>query len=302
MSPKTTSPFPVHPRYPYRPLRGRPQFAWPDGKRLAVFIAINVEHIALQDGSGLPVNPAQPVPDVPNYCWRDYGNRIGVWRLIDLLDQFEFPGTFLINTAVYDFAPAIPEAIFARGDELVAHGRSNAERQGALPEVDEAALIRETTELLLEANGVRPTGWMSPWLSESAQTPDLLAEAGYRYVLDWAPDDQPIWLRCRAGRRLLAIPYARPSNDLPMLFGNRHTPAQYTDLLVDQFDEMLEQSQDIPLVFNLSLHPYFVGQPFRLRQLRRFFNHLAAHRAKLWLCHPGEIAAYCESLPDNTLG
>lgn len=287
----------THGRYTYSPITRRAPYAWPDGARLAVYFAINVEQFPFGEGLGVDLAPRQPEPDVVNFSWRDWGNRVGVWRLLEAFDALELPATVLLNTAIYDHCPEVAEAFRARGDEFVGHGRTNAERQGTMSEDDERALIAASTSVIAQHEGVPPSGWMGPWVSESAVTPDLLAEAGYAYVLDWMADDQPMWLATRGGGRILALPYARPTNDLPMLHGAKHTPADWADILIDQFDEMLEQSARQPLVFNLSLHPFLVGHAFRLRHLRRALRHIAAHRDRVWLARAGEIARHAASLP-----
>ena len=283
----------------YSPITARRPYDWPDGRRLAMYFAINVEQFPFGEGMGVDLAPRQPEPDVVNYSWRDWGNRVGVWRLIEAFDALALPATVLINTAVYDHCPEVAAAFRARGDEFVGHGRTNAERQGEMSEVDERALIFASTEGIARHEGARPLGWMGPWVSESRITPDLLEEAGYRYVMDWMADDQPIWLSTRSGGRILALPYARPTNDMPMLHGAKYTPAEWADVLVDQFDEMLEQSARQPLVFNLSLHPFLVGHAFRLRHLRRALAHIAAHRDRVWLARAGDIARHAASLPEG---
>lgn len=179
-----------HGRYPYRPIEGRdgPQ-SWPGGKRLAVYIALNVEVFAFGEGLGAELAPGGPQPDVLNHAWRDYGNRVGVWRLLDEFYRLELPVSVLANSETYRAAPGLMKAFRARGDEVVAHGRTNAERQGVLDEADERALIAEVTAVIEREEGRRPSGWLGPWISQSRTTPDLLAEAGYDYLLDWCHDD-----------------------------------------------------------------------------------------------------------------
>ena len=280
-----------HERYPYSGIVERPVFDWPGGARLAVYIAVNLEVFPFAEGLGVPLNNPLPEPDVVNFGWRDWGNRVGVWNLLDALDEHAMPAAALINTALYDDCPAVAAAFRARGDEFVGHGRTNAERQADMAPRAEAALLAECRARIVAEEGTPPAGWLSPWVSETHDTPDLLVEAGYRYTLDWPHDDQPTWLATRAGP-LMAIPYARPNNDLPALHGAKWTPVQWVDTLIDQFDEMLRLSRRWPLVFNLSLHPFLVGWPFRLRHLRRLLAHVAAHRADIWLTRPGDIAAH----------
>jgi allantoinase len=289
-----------HGRYPYSPLTERTAWTWPNGRTLAFYIAVNVEHFPFAEGMGVPLAPAQPEPDIVNYSWRDYGNRIGIWRLLELFDELKLPAAALTNTAIYEHAPQVMAAFRQRGDEVVGHGRTNAERQGTMPEEEERQLIADATATIERHEGKRPSGWMGPWVSESHVTPDLLQEQGYGYVMDWGHDDQPVWMKTRAGR-ILSIPYPRPTNDISALHGHSASPGDWADMVVDQFDEMLHQSRKHALICSLSLHPFLVGFPFRIRQLRRALQHIAAHGERIWLTHPGRIAEYAATLPEGKI-
>jgi len=287
-----------HGRYAYRAITDRPDYSWPEGKRLAVYIGLNLEHFAFGEGLGAEIAPGGPQPDVLNYAWRDYGNRVGAWRMRDLFDALDMPVSVLANSAMYDYAPDLMAAFRARGDEVVGHGRTNSERQSVLPEAGEAELIREATEVLQVAEGVAPQGWLSPWIAETVHTPDLLAQAGYGYTLNWCMDDQPVWLQTRHGR-LLSIPYPQEVNDIPSIVARKDSASDFADMIIDNFDEMLEQSVHQPLVMGIALHPYLVGQPYRLRHLRRALSHIAARREQIWLTRAGDIHSYCRTLiPD----
>jgi len=275
----------------------RADYTWPAGRRLAVYFALNLEHFSYGEGLGAELAPGGPHPDILNYAWRDYGNRVGAWYMLDAFDALRLPMAALVNSAMYGYAPELVAACRARGDEIVGHGRTNAERQGVLGEAEERALIAEATSRLAEAEGRPPEGWLGPWISHSHVTPDLLAEAGYRYLLDWCMDDQPIWLRCRGDRRILAVPYPQEVNDIPQIAGRKIGGDAFADIIVDQFDEMLELSQERPLVMGVALHAYLVGQPHRLRHLKRALRHIAKHRDRIWLTTPGAIANHCQSLP-----
>jgi allantoinase len=290
-----------HDRYDYMPLRGRPHYTWPDGKKLAVYFALNLEHFSFGEGLGAELAPGGPQPDVLNYAWRDYGNRIGAWYLLDAFDALKLPVAALINSSIYQYAPALVEAHRTRGDEIVAHGRTNAERQGTLDEAAERELIADATAILKEGEGKAPEGWLGPWISHSHLTPDLLAEAGYRYLLDWCMDDQPIWFKCRGGRRIMAVPYPQELNDIPAIVGRKVGASDFADMIVDQFDEMLELSEERPLVMSVALHPYIVGQPHRLKHLKRALRHVLAQRDAIWLTTPGAIARHCGALPAGTI-
>ena len=193
----------THSRYLYSPITERAVYDWPGGRRLAVYIALNLEWFSFGEGLGAELAPGGPQPDVLNYAWRDYGNRVGVFRLAELFSELKLPVSLLVNADMYTHAPQAV-AVFP-GAEIVGHGRSNSERQGTLSENDERALIAETTAEIEKHSGQRPRGWLGPWISQSPLTPDLLQEAGYSYLLDWCHDDQPTWMQTRKGR-ILSVP------------------------------------------------------------------------------------------------
>jgi len=289
-----------HGRYAYSALPHRPVYDWPGGKRLAVYFALNLETFSFGEGLGAKLAPAQGEPDVLNYTWRDYGNRVGAWRLRDLFDRLNLPAAVLVNTWLYDEAPELIAAFRARGDEMVAHGRTNSERQGAMSEAQEAAVIAEVVARMTKEEGRPPAGWLGPWISQSPVTPDLLAEAGFSYGLDWSMDEQPVWMKTRSGR-LLSVPYPQELNDIPAIVARQGDGAEFADSLIDAFDEMLELAQTAPLVMGVALHPYIVGYPHRLRRLRRALTHINARREQIWLTTPGAIAAQVNALPPETI-
>ena len=289
-----------HDLYDYSGIRGRSVYDWPNGRRLAVYVALNLEHFAFGEGLGAELAPSGPQPDVLNYAWRDWGNRVGAWRLLSLFEQLQLPVSVLANSAMYDLAPDLMSAFRQRGDEMVGHGRTNSEKQGVLSEADERALIAQATEVLARQAGKPPEGWLGPWISESRLTPSLLQEAGYGYLLDWCMDDQPVWFRTRRGR-ILSVPYPQELNDIPMIVARRIEGAVFADMIIDQFDEMLEQSREAPLVMGIALHPYIVGQPHRLRHLRRALAHIAARREDVWITTVGDIARHAAGLPEGII-
>jgi allantoinase len=293
---------PTHGRYEYSPITSRKAFAWPNGARLAVYLGVNLEHFAFGEGLGAELAPGGPQPDVLNYAWRDYGNRVGAWRLLETLDRLALPASVIVNSAMVEYAPALIAAHLARGDEIVGHGRTNSERQSELSEPDERMLIAQATAALTGAcGGIAPRGWLSPWIAESRVTPDLLAEAGYRYTLNWCMDDSPVWLRTRAGS-LLAIPYPQEINDIPSIVARKDGADAFADMIVDNFDEMIEQSCDGPgLVMGIALHPYIVGQPYRLRRLRAALAHVTRDRDRIFLATAGQITDASLQLPEQIL-
>jgi peptidoglycan/xylan/chitin deacetylase (PgdA/CDA1 family) len=290
-------PSPSHGRYSYSPITERRTYDWPQDKRLAVYIGLNLEWFAFGQGLGAELAPGGPAPDVLNYAWRDYGNRVGAWYMLDAFDALQLPLAALVNSAMYDYAPGLVAACRARGDEIVGHGRTNAERQGQMWEEDEARLIAYVRDALGQHGGRAPRGWMGPWMSQSRVTPDLLKEAGFDFLMDWPCDDQPIWLRTRSGP-LMSVPYPLEINDSPMMLIRHHTAVDFEQMIVDQFDEMLQQSERHPLVCGIALHTMIMGQPYRLRALRRALKHIVDHpqRAKIWFTRPGEIFDHCAGL------
>jgi allantoinase len=284
---------PGHGRYPATPITARAQGHWPNGRGLAVYIALNLEHYAWGEGLVEDLVPGIPAPDVLNNSWREYGNRVGAWRLHTLLQGLQLPVTLLINSALYGACPELITAFRASGAEIASHGRTNSEHQAGLTEADECALIEHVTATIARHEGAPPAGWLSPWIAETARTPDLLHEAGYRYLLDWCMDDQPVWMHTRAGR-ILSVPYPQELNDSAAIIG-RHVDAHaFSTMIIDQFDEMREQAQrdGVPLVMGLALHAMIAGQPFRIRALRRALQHIAAHRDEVWLTTAGRIAEH----------
>jgi allantoinase len=293
---------PGHNRYAYSPLPKRPDYSWPGGKRLAFYVALNIEHFAFGTGIGMDPHQRGGPQQTRNFAWRDYGNRIGNWRLFEILDELKLPASILLNSEVCHHYPEIVEKIKARGDDVLGHGRTNAELLRPMWEADEANAIKQCTEVIAQHVGVRPTGWMGPGALESNVTPDLLKEAGYTHLLDWPFDDQPAWMQTRAGP-LLSVPYPMELNDAGTLVWRDHTGREFADMIVDQFEEMLEQSEKAPLVFALALHGFIVGQPFRLRPLRQAIKHCVGHkgRDRVWFTRAGDIAKYCVGLPKGVV-
>ena len=283
-------------RYNYSPITARSDYHWPGGTKLAVYIALNLEHFAFGEGLGARLVPSAGFePDVLNYSWRDYGNRVGVWRMLEEFDRLALPIAVLVNSEIYGYCPEVMEAFRKRGDEVVGHGRTNSERQSVMSHENEADLIREVTSSILAQEGQRPKGWLGPWISESFKTPDLLKAEKYDYVLDWCHDDQPTLLSTANGP-LLSIPYPEETNDIPAIVVRQIGAAEFADAIIDQLDELMEQAARQPLVAGIALHAYLVGQPFRLRHLRRALEHLAGLRDRIWLTRPGSIAEYFTSL------
>jgi peptidoglycan/xylan/chitin deacetylase (PgdA/CDA1 family) len=282
---------PSHGRFEYSPITERRDFSWPGGKRLAVYIAACLEHFSYGEGGlGLPYSPGIPHPNTYNWAWREYGNRVGGWRLLELLERNGIPPTVLLNTECYDHCPQLVDAYRAAGTEFVAHGQTNSVHPNELDETAERELIAGVFETMSQHEGRPPGGWMSPGANPSAVTEDLLAETGFRYTLDWPMDDQPTWLQTR-GRPLLSVPYPHEVNDVPMVVLHHGTAPAFADMVIDNLDEMVEQSEQQPLVCGIVVHSFIIGQPYRLRRFRKAVEHLATLPG-VWLTTPGAIAEH----------
>lgn len=289
---------PSHDRYRYSGIDTRPKYLWPGGKSLAFYVALNAEHFPFGEPGGIDLDRETKPWSQRSWLWREYGNRVGGWRLASLFDELGINVGLIVNRANYEHCPELVARFRARGDEMIGHGLSNGtQRPIDMDEATERRMVHDVTAAMQAADGVKPAGWLSPYLTPSLATTDLLVESGYEYLLDWGTcDEQPFWVK-GGGGRILSIPYPMELNDQPAIVGRRHTPAEHADMLVDQFDEMLRRSADTPLVMSVSLHTFIVGQPFRMVHLRRALQHMLSHRNQLWMTLPREIARYYRSLP-----
>jgi peptidoglycan/xylan/chitin deacetylase (PgdA/CDA1 family) len=285
-----------HGRYDYSAISKRADYTWPGGKRLALHLCLNVEHFEFGQGLGNDYAAPHPQPNSRSYAWRDFGNRVGAWRLLELAERYDLPYALLVNTELYDYCPEMIAAFRTRGDEIVGHGRTDAERQADMNHEQERACIFEATAAIEKHEGGKPAGWLAPYISQTYDSLDLLKEAGYRYMMDWPLDDQPVWFRTKHGP-ILSIPYAHDLND-SIECVSRRTPAQlHCENLIDQFDAMLEESVRRPLVMPIVLHSFVLGQAYRARQFSRVVEHILRQRDRVWITRPRDICKHIESLP-----
>ena len=274
-------------RYPYVPLPARPRGTWPNGTKLAVVVCVGIESYRFGEGLTEDVLADVPAPDLVNTAWRDYGNRVGAFRLFDVLGRLGIPPSVLLNTDVYDEAPDVLDAARAVSAEIVGHGRSNSDSlAGMAPDV-ERAYLTDVADRILKQEGVAPGGWSSPWLSHTPATLDLLVDSGFHYLLDLRLDDQPVWLHTESGP-LLAIPYAAELNDSSTMIGRNVSPRDFADMIDDEFAELHAAAAHAPLVMSVVLHSFISGVPFRLRAVGRALERIAATEG-VWLTTPREI-------------
>ena len=275
-------------RYPYWPLPDRPAIRWPNEARIAFWVIPNIEHFRFDKPNSDAVPTGQP--DIPSFAQRDYGPRVGIWRMMDVLDKYHLRATVALNADVCRFYPQIIDAGVERGWEWMGHGVTNSIRMTALDEATERETIRGVVETIAERTGARPSGWLGPGLSETVHTPDFLAEAGITYVADWCADDQPFPMRVKTGR-MISVPYSQELNDIPVFTRKGLTAAQFCQMICDQFDVLYAEGATSGRVMAIALHPYLTGHPFRSKWLDRALEHITEHD-KVWLTTGGEIASW----------
>jgi len=285
-----------HGRYAFTPITRRTAGTWPNGTRLAVYFALGVEEYVFGEGLTENILAGASHPDLANTSWRDYGNRVGAFRILERFRSHDVPLAVLLNTAVYDHAPELTQALSDAGCEMVAHGLTNSDTLNGMNEDREAAYLAAVRDAIAGHEGRPPLGWSSPWLAHTPRTLDLLREAGYGYVLDLHLDDRPVWLETRTGP-LLHIPYGLELNDSSTAIGRFATGRDFAQMIIDQFDEMLA-SADQPLVMSVVLHSFISGQPFRLRAVSEALAHILRRRKDIWLTTPGAIHAHVVANPD----
>jgi peptidoglycan/xylan/chitin deacetylase (PgdA/CDA1 family) len=275
--------------YDYSPIVERDPIEWPGGARVAFYVGLNVEHFYLDSPStSIWEGTAPLVPDPLNYGWRDYGPRVAIWRLIESLDRHGIRASALLNSDVTDRYPQIIEAGRARDWAWIAHGETNSRLQTGIPIDEERTQLADIIRTIENATGSRPHGWLGPGLTETFQTPALLAELGLTYVLDWTNDDQPYPLNVPG---MLSVPYSVELNDLGMFISKGLTGPDALQMIKDQFDQLYADSATSGRVMALALHPFVSGQPFRHKYLDQALQYIANHDG-VWLTTSDEIAEH----------
>ncbi|MFI6509138.1 polysaccharide deacetylase family protein [Streptosporangium sp. NPDC050855] len=274
--------------FTYSPITERPPIGWPGGARVAVYIGLNIEHFLIdRPSTSIWPGTADLVPDALNHGWRDYGPRVGIWRTIESLDRHGVRASALLNSAAAGHYPQIIEAGLERDWAWLAHGRTNSILQAGMTRDEERRFLADVVDTITDATGRRPRGWMGPGLTETFNTPELLAELGLSYVLDWTNDDQPYALNVPG---MLSVPYSVELNDL-LLFGRGTTGPEFVQIVKDQYERLHADSEHGGRVMALALHPFVIGQAFRARYLDEALEYLAT-RPGVWLTTSDEIAEH----------
>ncbi len=267
----------------------RKSFTWPGGKTLAIWIIPNVEVWQYDSPAGAAISPNtnNKVPDVINYSWREYGMRVGLWRIADMLDASGVRATVALNSMVCEVFPKAIEEMKKRRWEFMGHGITNSWNLDGLPLEEERRTIQAVLRTIEQATGKKPAGWLGPGLAETSNTLDLLAEEGVVYVGDWNSDDQPFAMRVKKGK-MFTVPYGMDINDMGLINRQGYTGEQYLRALTDQFDTLYADSQKTARVMGIPLHPFLLGQPWRAPYLKKAIDHFKQHD-RVWFATGSEI-------------
>ena len=278
-------------RVDYSPIIDRPRIEWPDGARVAFWVAPNIEHyeyVPEFDGRRNPW-PRTPYPDVQQYGYRDYGNRVGFWRMLEVLDRHHIKCCVSLNLAVLEHYPEIAEAMISRDWDFMSHGIYNTRYLETLSEAEEREFYRDCIETLKRHTGKPLKGMLGPAISGTLRTPDLMAEAGLIYHTDWVHDDQPVPIHVASGK-LISVPYSFELNDA--LVFSRHFEGEYfVEICKAQFDQLYAEGEVSGRVMCIALHPFLFGQPHRIRYLDEILGYIRSHDA-VWHTTADEIADY----------
>ena len=255
----------ANPRADFSAIVDRPLLELPGNARVAVMLVVNVEDWEFDQAPVRPINPppvgTSRIPDVQNYSWFEYGLRVGFWRILEATERLGIEAVMSLNAVALERYPRVTQAAIDAGWEVLAHSYL----QRPLPvEEDERAVIRQTIDVIKAHTGSAPRGWMGPAMAETFATPDILAEEGFEYVLDWMSDDQPFPLKVASGE-LLAIPYTVELNDIPIYLGQHQPSSALYDRCVDHLETLLSDEPRTARLMPIGVHPFIVGQPHRFK-------------------------------------
>ena len=279
----------------YVPITRRPKIVWPGEAQLAVWVIPNIEFFSLKDAlSGHPFEGKGPVPSVRAWAQRDYGNRVGIWRIMEVLTKHGIRASPTVNSDICEFHPEIIAEAVKLGWELVGHNKTNTTRLNHVPAAEEHALIKYCTERLQKATGKRPVGWLGSGLAETWNTLDYLVAEGYKYVSDWVNDDQPYKMSVN-GKQLVFMPYSYEINDSAQGANRFGTGEEFGQMMRDAFDVLYAEGADSARVMGICLHPFITGQPARSKPFDDALKYICSHDG-VWKATGEEIMnAYLQS-------
>jgi allantoinase len=278
--------------FDYWPYDNRPKIEWPNGARVAFWVAPNIEFYELDPA----VNPhrkawPRPVPDVNGYATRDYGNRVGHMRLMRVLDKYGVRGSISLSTALCDHHPEIIELCKEREWEFFSHGIYNTRYSYGMDEAQERAMIEDAMETIKKHTGQQCSGYLAPALTHTDITMDLFAEAGGIYTCDLFHDDQPTPVKVRSGEKFVSVPYSLEMNDTIVYSVNKIEPRRYGEMIKANFDRLYEEGKESGVVMCVPLHGYQVSHPHRLKAFEEALEYITGH-SDVWVTTGREIAQH----------
>ncbi|PKB75196.1 MAG: hypothetical protein BZY68_00635 [SAR202 cluster bacterium MP-SAtl-SRR3965592-G2] len=279
-------------RVDYSPIIDRPIIKWPNDARVALWISPNVEHYEYMpdDDSARTPWPRTPFPDVQQYSYRDYGNRVGFWRMLETLDKYNIRCCVSLNMAVLEHFPEIRDAMVQRDYDYMSHGIYNTRYLYTYTEEQEREFYLDTIDTLKLHTGKQLKGMLGPAISGTERTPDLMAEAGLIYHTDWMHDDQPVPIKVKSGK-LVSVPYSIELNDSSLLRDNHYEGDYFARICKAQFDQLYKEGAESGRVMCIALHPFLIGQPHRIKYLDDILSHIMSHDG-VWQTTADDIADY----------
>jgi len=276
--------------YDYVPIIDRETLSLPNKARVAIVPYINIEHFPADiPGTAIIPGTQQFNPDPLNYGWRDYGNRVGLWRMMELMDNIGMRGTVCLNSDVIREYPRILEEGMKREWAWIGHGINNAPANflSGIDENKEREIIAEVLEKMEATIGRKAKGWLSPFLTHTNNTPNLLAELGVEYLCDYTADDHPFPFNTKTGN-LISVPYTVELNDIPAFQNVGVSSQAFGDMIIDQFDVLYEEGATNSRIMPICLHTFWVGQPNKFKHLKRAFEYIAGHN-DIWFATSDDI-------------
>jgi allantoinase len=261
-------------RAPYSAIVDRPALKLPADARIVIWSIVNLEvwdiHRPMPRAFLSPPNGQPLMPDVPNWSWHEYGMRVGVWRFFKLFEQLAIRPTLSINARVCEDYERVAAQARDAGWEFMAHAYDQIPMHKL---DDQGAMIERTLDVIEKFTRSRPIGWLGPGLTQTFETPDLLAKAGIRYIADWVHDDEPTEISTAHGP-LITLPYTVEQNDIPVMMIHQHQSSYWTTRITDTFDQLYEESIERPKVMAIAVHPYISGMPHRIRHLKAAYDYI----------------------------
>ena len=282
MKPRPYGPF------EYSPIVTRKKLEWPNGARVALWVIPNIEFFSLADR--IPASTTGKLPDIPAWAARDYGNRVGVFRFMDVFDKYGIRATVALNSDICIYHPMIIAEGNKRQWEWMGHNKTNTRRLIDMTDDEEPKAIKEALDTIARVAGKRPKGWLGSGMQETWNTLDHLADEGVDYVCDWVNDDQPYQMTLETGKKIFAIPYSQDINDIPVFERQHRTAEEFRDMICRQFDTLYAEGAQSGRAMSICLHPYLTGRAYRIHALDQALEYICGHK-DVWRATGSEIIA-----------